>query len=364
LAASTPATLTPGSTIGIVGGGQLGRMLAMAAGRLGFRTVILDPVPECPAAQMANHHIAAAYDDPQALDELARRCDVITYEFENIPVAAVERLQNNCPVFPDSRALQVSQDRLEEKRFLSGLGIATAPFFPVESSRELVRAAEACNGQGILKTRRFGYDGKGQTRITALEDCAPAFEAMGGRDLIFEGLVEFDLELSAIALRTGDDQIECYDIVCNEHEQGILRRSSVPAPVNAVVTEMAGDIARRILSALDYVGIIGVEFFLCTDNRLFVNEIAPRVHNSGHWTEAACTISQFENHIRAIAGIKPGSTARHSDCEMVNLIGPDISRIGDILAETDSYIHIYGKSEVSEGRKMGHVTYVHPRTIQ
>jgi 5-(carboxyamino)imidazole ribonucleotide synthase len=364
LVAHTPAALTPGSTIGIVGGGQLGRMLAMAAGRLGFRTVILDPVPECPAAQMTNHHIAAAYDDPQALDELARRCDVITYEFENIPVAAVERLQHNCPVFPDSRALQVSQDRLEEKRFLSGLGIATAPFFPVESIGELVRAAGACNGQGILKTRRFGYDGRGQERIMAVEECAQAFEVLGGRDLIFEGLVEFDLELSAIALRTGDGQIECYDIVRNEHEQGILRRSSVPAPINSVVAENAGEIAARILTALDYVGIIGIEFFLCTDNHLLVNEIAPRVHNSGHWTEAACTISQFENHIRAIAGIKPGSIARHSDCEMANIIGPDIRKIGDMLAESNSHIHIYGKSEVSEGRKMGHVTFLRPRKMQ
>jgi 5-(carboxyamino)imidazole ribonucleotide synthase len=351
-----------GSTIGIVGGGQLGRMLAMAAARLGYRTIVLEPEVGCPAAQIANRQIAAAYDDPAALSELAGQSAVVTYEFENVPVAAAEKLSSSAPVFPPARALEVAQDRLAEKTFLNGAGISTAEFRPVDSDAQLMEALHEFGGTGILKTRRLGYDGKGQRLFRAGDVTAGAFAAMGGVPLILESLVPFEREISVIAARGRDGTLAAYEPAENVHREGILRSSTVPAPISPETAAAAREAAFAILSALDYVGVIGVEFFVLADGSLLANEIAPRVHNSGHWTEAACAISQFEQHMRAVAGLPLGNASRHSDCVMENLIGDDILKVPALLAEPGLVLHLYGKAEARPGRKMGHFTRLSVRS--
>lgn len=347
-----------GSTIGIVGGGQLGRMLAMAAARLGYRTVVLEPEEGCPAAQVANSQIVAAYDDPAALAQLAAECAVVTYEFENVPVAAAGRLAALAPVFPPARALEVAQDRLVEKTFLNSIGISTAEFLPVDSDAQLEEALGEFGGAGILKTRRLGYDGKGQ-RVFRTDDgqaAAGAFAAMGSVPLILESFVAFEREVSVIAARGADGSVVAYEPAENVHRDGILRRSTLPAQITADTAEAARKAAFTILSALDYVGVIGVEFFVLPDGGLLANEIAPRVHNSGHWTEAACAVSQFEQHVRAVAGLPLGDASRHADCVMENLIGDDILAVPALLAEPNLVLHLYGKNKARPGRKMGHFT--------
>lgn len=349
--------LQPGATIGIVGGGQLGRMLAMAAARLGYRTIVLEPQADCPAAQVANAHLASAYDDPEALAELARRCDVVTFEFENVPLATAEALARGpAPLHPPARALEVAQDRLTEKTFLNGLGIATAQFRAVDTEADARAALEALGGEAILKTRRFGYDGKGQARLSPGSDAAAAFRDLGGVPQIMEALVDFDSEISVVAARDAEGRMAAFEPSRNVHREGILRSSHVPSGVALTTEDAARAAAFQILEALDYVGVIGVEFFVLRDGSVLVNEIAPRVHNSGHWTEAACAISQFEQHIRAICALPLASTARHSDCVMENLIGSDVERVPDLLSEPGLVLHLYGKSEARSGRKMGHLT--------
>ncbi|HTO33549.1 MAG TPA: 5-(carboxyamino)imidazole ribonucleotide synthase [Pararhizobium sp.] len=346
-------------TIGIIGGGQLGRMLAMAAARLNFRTIILEPQVDCPAAQVANGQIVAAYDDEAALRELADACDVITYEFENVPVGAAELLARTRPVCPPAKALQVSQDRVTEKQFLNGCGIETARFHAIDSQEQLEQALADFSGQGVLKTRRLGYDGKGQRVFkSGADDPAGAYAALGSVPLILESFVPFEREMSIIAARGNDGTIACYDPAENIHRQGILHTSTVPASVNEATTEVARRAATAILAALGYVGVIGVEFFVLADGKLVCNEIAPRVHNSGHWTEAACAVSQFEQHIRAITGLPLSDGARHSDCVMRNLIGDDIDDVPSWLAKPNTLVHLYGKTEARPGRKMGHVTWL------
>lgn len=351
------APLPPGAAIGIVGGGQLGRMLAMAAARLSYRTVILEPQPDCPAAQVANRQIVAAYDDPAALAALAAECAVVTYEFENVPVAAAESLAAQVPVFPPARALEASQDRLVEKNFLNAIGLPTAPFVAVDGDGDLAAGLARLGGTGILKTRRMGYDGKGQRlfRDAGEGDARGVFEAMGGVPLILEGFVRFEREISIIAARDRAGHCVSYDPAENVHENGILRRSTVPARCAPATAAAARDFATTILERLDYVGVLGVEFFDAAEG-LVVNEIAPRVHNSGHWTEAACAVSQFEQHIRAVAGLPLAATRRHSDCVMENLIGDEIARAPALAAEPDLVLHLYGKEEARPGRKMGHFT--------
>ncbi|SIQ15873.1 5-(carboxyamino)imidazole ribonucleotide synthase [Rhizobium sp. RU35A] len=345
------------STLGIIGGGQLGRMLAMAAARLNFRTIILEPQSDCPAAQVANRQIVAAYDDRAALDELAAACDVITYEFENVPVAAAEHLAQSRPVYPPPKALDVAQDRLTEKRFLNGCGIETARFHAIDSQEDLERALADFGGRGVLKTRRFGYDGKGQRVFrSAQDDAAGAYAAMGSVPLILESFVAFEREVSVIAARATDGTVKAFDVAENVHRNGILHTSTLPARIGPDTAEAAMRAAERLLTALDYVGVIGMEFFVMADGTLIANEIAPRVHNSGHWTEAACVVSQFEQHIRAVTGLALGNPARHSDCVMTNLIGDDMAAVPHWLATPDVLVHLYGKSEARPGRKMGHVT--------
>jgi 5-(carboxyamino)imidazole ribonucleotide synthase len=350
--------LPAGSTIGIIGGGQLGRMLAMAAARLGYRTVILEPQPDCPAAQVANEQIVAAYDDSAALAELARVSSVVTYEFENVPVSAAEVLARSVPVYPPARALEMSQDRVTEKTFLNGIGIPTAGFRAIDDDEDLHAALEAFGGAGVLKTRRMGYDGKGQRlfRNASPSDTSGAYAAMGDVPLILEAFVSFDREISVIAARGRDGSLSAYDPAENIHSGGILHSSTVPATISPQTAQSATEAAFAILEALDYVGVIGVEFFVLGDGSLLVNEIAPRVHNSGHWTEAACANSQFEQHIRAIAGLPLGSSRRHSDCVMENLIGDEVARAESLLGEPDVALHLYGKAEARPGRKMGHFT--------
>lgn len=346
-------------TIGIIGGGQLGRMLAMAAARLNFRTIILEPQADCPAAQVANSQIVAAYDDEEALQQLADTCDVITYEFENVPVKAAELLARTRPVCPPAKALEVSQDRVTEKQFLNGCGIETARFHAIDSQEQLEQALVDFSGQGVLKTRRLGYDGKGQRVFKSMEDSpVGAYDALGGVPLILESFVPFEREMSIIAARSTDSTVACYDPAENIHRHGILHTSTVPASVSQEATEAARLAATAILTALGYVGVIGVEFFVLADGSLVCNEIAPRVHNSGHWTEAACAVSQFEQHIRAITGLPLSDGARHSDCVMQNLIGDDIDDVPAWLAKPDTLVHLYGKTEARAGRKMGHVTWL------
>ncbi|RST84914.1 5-(carboxyamino)imidazole ribonucleotide synthase [Aquibium carbonis] len=350
--------LVPGDMIGIIGGGQLGRMLAMAAARLGFRTTILEPQPDCPAAQVSNSQILADYDDRAALTSLAARSAVVTYEFENVPVGAARHLCEHVPVFPPPLALETAQDRLAEKSFLNRQDISTARFLPVDDDADLRAALDKFGGSGVLKTRRLGYDGKGQRVFrNARRDASDgAVEAMGGVPLILEDLVAFDFEFSIIAARGLDGSMMAYDAARNEHADGILRRTTVPAGIDAQMEKTAREATFALMDALGYVGVIGVEFFALADGSVLANEFAPRVHNSGHWTEAVCVVSQFEQHIRAVAGLPLGLPGRHSDCVMENLIGDDIERIPDLLGEPGVVLNLYGKTETRPGRKMGHFT--------
>lgn len=349
--------LSPGATIGLLGGGQLGRMLAVAASRLGFRTCIYEPADDCPASHVSNYHFKADYSDAAALARFAEAVDVITYEFENIPASALDLLEAHRPVRPGRRALEVSQDRLVEKAFLSALDLGTAPFAAVEDPESMARALAEIGTPAILKTRRLGYDGKGQARITAPAEAAAALAAMEGQAAICERFVSFSHEVSVIAARGVSGEVACYDPGENLHEGGILRRTTVPARLSAAQRADAALLAGRILNTLDYVGVMGVELFV-TEGTLIVNEIAPRVHNSGHWTQAGCAIDQFEQHIRAVAGWPLGDGARHVDVVMENLIGADMDRLPDLMRDPRAALHLYGKAEARPGRKMGHVNRV------
>lgn len=350
--------LPPGSTIGILGGGQLGRMLAIAAARLGLRTHIFEP-GAAPAGDVAARLTTAPYEDLDALRAFARSVDVVTYEFENVPAASLDAIEGIAPIRPGRRALAVSQDRLEEKQFLSNLGIAVADHARVDSRADLDAAIERL-GPGILKTRRFGYDGKGQARIKGKGDAAEAFDAIEGAPAIYEAFVPFEREVSVIAARGLEGQVIAYDPGENLHEDGILRRTTVTGLTGRGIRTDAALLAGRLLNALDYVGVIGVELFV-TGGQLLVNEFAPRVHNSGHWTIEACVVDQFQQHVRAIAGWPLGAGARHSDAVMENLIGGDASRWRELAAEPIG-LHLYGKAEARPGRKMGHLTRLSPRS--
>ncbi len=349
-------TLPPGSKIGILGGGQLGRMLSTAAGRLGLHCHIFDPDPNTPAAETARTFTNAAYDDLDALASFADAVDVVTYEFENIPTEALDAIEARVPIHPNRRALATSQDRLTEKEFISSIGLRPAPYADVSEIAGLQAALETIGAPAILKTRRFGYDGKGQARIAAPDEASAAFDALQGAPAVLEGFVDFSVEISVIAARGQDGQVAAFDPGENVHEDGILRTTTVPATVPARLKSDAVLAAGQILNALDYVGVIGVEFFV-TPQGLIVNEFAPRVHNSGHWTQNGCAIDQFEQHIRAVAGWPLGDGTRHAGVVMENLIGDDVDRVPD-LAGSGAAIHLYGKAETRAGRKMGHVNRV------
>jgi 5-(carboxyamino)imidazole ribonucleotide synthase len=347
--------------IGILGGGQLGRMLALAAAKLGFRTHIYSDETESCGFNVATATTRAAYDNRDALEKFAAACDVVTFEFENVPDATAHYLAEHVPVAPDSRALAVAQDRFLEKNFVAGLGIATAPYRNVMNAADAADAFAALGGPAVLKTRRFGYDGKGQKIVRSAEECAGAFAEFVGVPAILEKFVDFAFEASIVAARGRGGMFVAYDPPRNEHENHVLRRSTVPAPLADSTAREAAGIARRIMAALDYVGVMGVELFIGKSGEIAVNEIAPRVHNSGHWTLEACVVSQFEQHIRAVAGWPLGDAGRHSDAVMENIIGAEVEEWG-ALAERPAGLHIYGKRFVRPGRKMGHITRLIPRS--
>jgi 5-(carboxyamino)imidazole ribonucleotide synthase len=349
--------LKPGATIGILGGGQLGRMLSVAAARLGFRTHIFEPAASPPAADVAHTVTTASYDDAAALAAFAASVDVITYEFENIPTAALDLLEATRPIRPNRRALATSQERIAEKDFLTSIGLTTAPYAAVTTAADLEAAIAKMGLPAILKTTRLGYDGKGQARIKVHADAGTALAGMQGADCVLESFIPFTHEVSVIAARALDGSVACYDPGENVHRDGILHSTTVPARLTPGQRSDAILAAARILNALDYVGVMGVELFV-TPEGLIVNEIAPRVHNSGHWTQNGCAVDQFEQHIRAIAGWPLGDGARHSDVVMENLIGDDIARVPLIARERNAALHLYGKAEARPGRKMGHVNRV------
>lgn len=350
-------TLPTGATIGILGGGQLGRMLSVAASRLGFRTHIYEPAANPPAGHVADTVTTAAYDDLDALARFAASVDVVTYEFENIPTDALDVLERTHPIRPNRRALAVSQDRIAEKDFLTSLGLTTAPYAAVDSLDDLHHAIGRVGTPAILKTTRLGYDGKGQARLKSPADAEAAFAAMNGAPSVLEGFIDFSHEISVIAARGTDGSVACFDPGENVHKDGILSTTTVPARLSPSQRTDAILLAARILNALDYVGVMGVELFV-TRAGLIVNEIAPRVHNSGHWTQNGCAVDQFEQHIRAVAGWPLGDGSRHSDVVMENLIGDDILRVPAIAKEKNAALHLYGKAEARPGRKMGHVNRI------
>ena len=347
--------LPQGACIGILGGGQLGRMLTVAASRLGLKAHIFEPGANTPAGQVAQQVTTASYEDEAALRRFAQSVDVITYEFENIPTSALDILEQIRPIHPDRRALAKSQDRLSEKEFLTGLGLKVAPYANVTTDAEAKAAAQSIGTPSILKTRRMGYDGKGQIRLKDASDMTEAWQAMQGAPSVLERFINFTHEVSVIAARARDGQVACYDPGENAHREGILHSTTVPATLSAAQRIDAVLLAGQILNALDYVGVMGVELFVTTDG-LIVNEIAPRVHNSGHWTQNGCDICQFEQHIRAVAGWPLGDGSRHSDIRMENLIGAEMDRVPE-LRKTNAALHLYGKSEIKPGRKMGHVNF-------
>ncbi|SDG75795.1 5-(carboxyamino)imidazole ribonucleotide synthase [Pelagibacterium luteolum] len=353
--------LRPGSTIGILGGGQLGRMLSLAASQLGMKTHIFCPDAESPAFDVTPNKTVAGYDDVAALRAFAGGVDVVTYEFENVPLATAKVIAEHTPLFPGPRALEVSQDRLVEKRFLTQAGIAVAPYRAVTRRDDLDRAIAEIGLPAVLKTTRLGYDGKGQRTLRTQEDAERAFGEIGGVELVLEGFIGFEREISVIVVRGRDGAIVSYDPAENVHVDHILKTSTLPASISAAAAEKARAMAGEIASALDYVGTMGVEFFVASDGdapQLLVNEIAPRVHNSGHWTQAVCVTDQFENHIRAICGWPLGDTTRLADVVMENLIGAEIADTAKRTGTKGLQPHVYGKAEARDGRKMGHLNLV------
>jgi 5-(carboxyamino)imidazole ribonucleotide synthase len=351
--------LKPASTIGILGGGQLGRMLVLAAARLGFKCHVFAPSPDSPAFDVVHRVTCADYADNAALDRFAADVDVITYEFENVPAQTAVFLSARRPVLPDPSILATTQDRAAEKKFLDSLGIATAPYRTVDDPSDLADAIEQVGRPAVLKTRRFGYDGKGQVLLRNGTDHAAAWREIGAQPAILEAFVPFEREVSVVAARACDGRIECFDLTENEHRDHILKISRVPANVPESIAGEARRTAEKIADAFSYVGVLAVEMFVVRDgggHALLVNEIAPRVHNSGHWTIDGATVSQFEQHVRAVAGWPLGQPLRHGPVEMTNLIGAEVDDHAEWLGMPGAGVHLYGKESVRPGRKMGHVT--------
>jgi len=355
---AAPPTLQPEATIGILGGGQLGRMLALAAARLGFKCHVFSPNPDSPAFDVVHRVTCADYTDTQALDRFAGAVDLVTYEFENVPAECATFLAARVPVLPDPQVLATTQDRLAEKNFVTALGIGTAPFADVGEPAALKAAIERVGRPAVLKTRRFGYDGKGQTTIENGSDPAAAWRDVGGQPCILEAFVPFEREVSVVAARGHDGSVECFDVTENEHRDHILKISRVPAALAPAGMQQAQRIAETIAHKFGYVGVLAVEMFVLRDGSLLVNEIAPRVHNSGHWTLDGASVSQFEQHIRAVVGWPLGKPIRHGRVEMTNLIGREVEKYRRWLTIPGAAVHLYGKTAVRPGRKMGHVTQV------
>lgn len=351
--------LPVGATIGILGGGQLGRMLSLAAAELGFDVHIYEPEADCPAGRVSARCVTAAWDDLDALADFASRVDVLTFEFENIPIASLNHVSARKPLRPSVKSLELTKDRLHEKHFINSLGIDTAPFWPVASHAELIRAIEALGKNGILKTREFGYDGKGQIRVTPGTDLQALADELDGQRWIYEGLVDFACEVSVILARTEGGDIAVFDVTRNVHRQGILHTSTVPAQIGEALMGLAVSYATQIAHNLEHIGVLAVEFFVTKHGAIIVNEIAPRVHNSGHWTQDGCNVCQFQQHIRAVAGWPLGDATRHAkQIVMTNLIGEAVNTYPKFAGETGTFLHLYGKRSTREGRKMGHFNQI------
>jgi 5-(carboxyamino)imidazole ribonucleotide synthase len=354
--------LPPNATIGIVGGGQLGRMSAMAAARLGYRCHILTPEPDSPAEQVSATVTHGEYEDPAALRAFAGAVDVITFEFENISAEGLDLLASLRPVRPSPAVLRISQDRIAEKTFLNAHGAPTAPWRPVESLDDLRAAVSALGLPSVLKTTRLGYNGKGQALLLTPDDLAAAFDELEPKPLILEGFIDYAAEISVIVARGEDGGFASFEAVENRHRDHILDLTLAPAPIAPSVAESAQVMARRVADGLELTGLLALEMFVDRDGRVLANEIAPRPHNSGHWTIDACPASQFELHIRAVAGLPLPAAERHSDAVMKNLVGPEETGLWpQILAAPGLIPHLYGKADARPGRKMGHVTRLFPR---
>jgi 5-(carboxyamino)imidazole ribonucleotide synthase len=345
------------TTLGILGGGQLGRMSALAAAELGIPVVIFTPEQNAPASQVSTETVTAGYEDRAALAEFAQKVDVITYEFENIPVETVRYLQTLKPVYPDDRLLEVSQDRVREKSYLNSIGIPTARWAEINAAEDVATTlATWKTDRCILKTTRFGYDGKGQSFYKSGDNINETLRKFNGQNLIAEEVVDFRDELSIIIARDAGKQITTYGPMLNRHKNHILDRTVYPAPFEKEVSDQAIDIARRLAEAVELRGVLTIELFLNKDGQILANEIAPRTHNSGHWTIDACAVSQFEQHVRTVCGLPVGPAEAHSGAEMINLIGEDALLAYGYLGQENACLHLYGKQDIKPGRKMGHVT--------
>ncbi|MFP5505998.1 MAG: 5-(carboxyamino)imidazole ribonucleotide synthase [Gammaproteobacteria bacterium] len=351
--------ILPGATLGVLGGGQLGRMFTLAARNLGYRVLVLDPDPDSPAGSVADVHLQADYDDPQALARLGAECAAVTTEWENVPASTLELLAAHCPVRPGAESVAVARDRIREKTFVRDLGLATAPFFAILAEDDLAAAVAGLRLPALLKSATLGYDGKGQYSVDSLEQARAGFAQLGGRPCVLEEKVDLAQELSVVLARGGNGETEFYPVGENVHRNGILHTTRVPGRVSAAVAEHALGMARRVAEALDYVGVLAVEFFFTRDGELLINEMAPRPHNSGHYTLDACATSQFEQQVRALCGLPLGSTRLLSPVTMLNLLGdlwgdaqPDWAQV---FRHPEARLHLYGKREARAGRKMGHI---------
>lgn len=349
--------LPPLSTIGILGGGQLGRMMAMAAAQMGYHVHIYCPEENCPASEASKYTTTGKYDDTAALVKFAKSVDVVTYEFENIPAEPVAEITKYANVFPSPQILATSQHRVLEKQEINKMGIATAPFVPVSSVGGLHEATQKIGIPSVLKTARMGYDGKGQFMLKSVNDIEKAWEKLGGSELILEGFVDFSMEISVIVARDIKGNIQCYCPVQNIHKNHILHETIAPAPISEKLATEAENIAKKIADGLNLVGLLAIEMFVTADG-ILVNELAPRPHNSGHWTIDAAITNQFEQTIRAVCGLVLGNPARLCDARMLNLIGDDVDDWEKYSSEKNAKLHLYGKKETKPGRKMGHVTYL------
>ncbi len=349
-------------TLGILGGGQLGRMSALAAARLGIPVHIYTPEPDSPAAQVSARVFVGKWDDKKNLTAFAESVDVITYEFENIPVDTILHLQKTRPVYPDDRLLQIAQDRITEKKFLNDIGIPTVRWAAVKKAADIEKAAEEIRGEDgyILKTTRLGYDGKGQASWTPGSDLKDILRQLGKADLILEEKINFACEVSVIIARDKLGQTALYGPILNEHKNHILYQSTAPAPLPAQMAETARDRARLLADAVDLVGVLALEMFVTKDGKILANEIAPRPHNSGHWSIDACAVSQFEQHVRTVCGLPVAPPGQHSNAIMTNLLGSDVKKLAPWYEMKNACLHLYGKHDIREGRKMGHATVLSP----
>lgn len=352
-------TLPPNSIIGIVGGGQLGRMIALAAARLGYRAHIFTDQTDSSAAQVSNRVTVAAYDDREALHAFAEVCDVVTIEFENLPVDGLRDIASLRPIHPSPEVLAICQDRLLEKQFLTSLDVPTAPYAAVASEADLMAALDDVGPSSVLKTRRMGYDGKGQVRLDVGDDLASVWSSLGADEAVLEGWITFEREISVVTARNGSGDKASYVPVENRHENHILAKTIAPAPISIDQTNRAIALAENLADGLDLIGLLAVEIFQLEDGRLLVNELAPRPHNSGHWTIDACLVSQFEQVIRAITGLPLGSAEHFVDAEMDNLLGEAVDRWLELIQKPNTRLHLYGKTPIRPGRKHGHVTTLH-----